>query len=156
MRYEAATTAYLQGKFPSGLRSCARYHKVPFTTLYQGLVMRGGQYKGIGGRESKVLSSKEEKEIVKYINWKASIGYGVNWQMVQLLVQEVCVKVTSVNPGRVTGLEKSGQLPNMSWVRRFARRHNLVLRRTAEISKGRQVVTPAELALWQKDLQNFI
>ena len=118
--------------------------------------MRGGQYKGIGGRESKVLSSKEEKEIVKHINWKASIGYGVNWQMVQLLVQEVCVKVTSVNPGRVTGLEKSGQLPNMSWVRRFARRHNLVLRRTAEIFKGRQVVTPAVLALWQKDLQNFI
>ena len=46
----------------------------------------------------------------------------------QLLIQEILLRVTEANPGRTTGWEEVEQLPNRSWVRRFAERHNLVLR----------------------------
>ena len=59
------------------------------------------------------------------------------------------------NPARVTGLEAFGQLPSPAWVRRFAARHNLVDRATMPISKGRQVITPGEIKLWQDDAINF-
>ena len=36
--------------------------------------------------------------------------------------------VTDANPGRKTGWEEVEQLPNRSWVRQFAERHNLMLR----------------------------
>ena len=44
----------------------------------------------------------------------------------------------------------------MFFVRRLADRNNLSLRRTAEISKGRQVLTEADLRLWQKDAVNYL
>ena len=42
------------------------------------------------------------------------------------------------------------------FVRRLADRNNLSLRRTAEISKGRQVLTEADLRLWQKDAVDYL
>ena len=70
------------------------------------------------------------------------------------------LRVTDTNPGRKTGWEEVEQLPNRSWIRRFAERHNLVLRfgmvrkinlkiyfrACSEISKGRQVIHPEDLA----------
>ena len=87
----------------------------------------------------------------------------------QLLIQEILLRVTEANPGRKTGWEEVEQLPNRSWVRRFAERHNLVLRfgmiqkninvnfrACSEISKGRQVIRPEDLAQWQQDTWAFL
>ena len=63
--------------------------------------------------------------------------------------------VTRSSPERTAGLEKQGQLSDISYVRRFAERHQLVPRATMGISKGRQVVTQEELALWQGDTWSF-
>ena len=80
------------------------------------------------------------------------------------------LRVTDANPGRKTGWEELEQLPNRSWIRRFAERHNLVLRfgmvrkinlkiyfrACSEISKGRQVIHPEDLAHWQQDTWDFL
>ena len=110
----------------------------------------GTDYKG-SGQYSKVLSLNEEAKIIQHVKWRASIGCGVDWAQLQLLIQEVLVAITTSNPDRLTGYENCGQLPNMFFVR-----NNLSLRRTAEISKGRQVLTEADLRLWQKDAVDYL
>ena len=87
--------------------------------------------------------------------WRAQIGYGVNWEMLSLLLQEVLLSVTKSNPERVTGLEDANQLPNLSHVSRFAERHGFVLRASMGISKGHQIVSEEELRLWQDDTWKF-
>ena len=111
-----------------------------YSTLYRGV--QAGGFQGHGGRRSEALTLQEEQKIIDHILWKKSIGYGVNFEMLQLLLQEVLVAVTEANPLRLTGHEGTGQMPGKSWVRRFAERHRIVLRKTSEISKGRQVVRP--------------
>ena len=44
--------------------------------------------------------------------------------------------LVSANPDRKTGYEDVGQRPNRFFIRRLVERHNVSLRRTAEISKG--------------------
>ena len=41
-------------------------------------------------------------------------------------------------------------------MRRFAARHNLVLRKSSVISKGRAVVSKENLDLWFSDVGNFL
>ena len=148
-----ASKEYMAGKF-SSIRACARHHNIPFLSLYYGLVVNGGQFSG-SGKSTNIMTTSEEKKVADFVKWKASIGYGVNWMMLQLLLQEVLVAVTKSNPMRKTGLEDIDQLPHRSWVRRFAERHNLKLRATSEISKGRQVIKPQDITNWQKDTWEF-
>ena len=72
---------------------------------------------------------------MEHIKWKAKIGYGVTWTMLELLIQEVLLAVTATNP--------------------HAKRNNVVLRATSEISKGQQVISPEDLAQWQQNTWNF-
>ena len=97
----------------------------------------------------------KKQKIADMVKWRADIGYGTNWSMLQSLIQEILLAVTSSNPDRKTGWEDRDQLPERTWVRRFAERHNLALRSTSEISKGRQVVSPDDLARWQQDTIHF-
>ena len=94
-------------------------------------------------------------KVVDHVKWRASIGHGLDWHMLGLLLQELFLALKLANPARVTGLEDVGQLPTSIWIRRFAERHNLVGRATMPISKGRQVVTPEEIKLWQEDAITF-
>ena len=94
-------------------------------------------------------------KVVDDVKWRASIGHGLDWHMLGLLLQELFLALKLANPARVTGLEDVGQLPTSIWIRRFAERHNLVGRATMPISKGRQVVTPEEIKLWQEDAITF-
>ena len=47
-------------------------------------------------------------------------------------------------------------MPNMSFVRRFAARNLLKMRVSSEISKGRQVLSRADIMLWQTDTEGFL
>ena len=123
-----------KGRF-SSIKKCAAYHKVAYSTLYT-LFTRGEEYKGSGGA-NKVLSIDEEASIVSHVKWRASVGCGITWSQLTSLIQEVLVALANSNPERQTGFENTGQLPNINFVRRLAERHNLSLRRTAEISKGK-------------------
>ena len=101
------------------------------------------------------LTPEEEQKIVDHVKWWAAIGYGVKWSMLQLLLHEILLAVTKVNPEQKTGLENYGQLPSMSWVRRFAERHDLVVCCTLSISKVHQIVSPEDIVLWQQDTYGF-
>ena len=65
-------------------------------------------------------------KVVDHVKWRASIGHGLDWHMLGLLLQELFKALKLANPARVTGLEDVGQLPTLTWIRRFAERHNLV------------------------------
>ena len=123
-----------KGRF-SSIKKCAAYHKVAYSTLYT-LFTRGEEYKGSGGA-NKVLTIEEEASIVSHVKWRASVGCGITWSQLTSLIQEVLSALTTSNPERHTGFEKTGQLPNINFVRRSAEGHNLSLRRTAEFSKGK-------------------
>ena len=127
------------------LRSAAKHYNIPYSSLYNGIKNHGGvSFQGFSGCTSNILTHDEEQKIVEHVKWKAQIGYGVTWEMVglndilleilmsgfqlQLLIQEILVGVTKANPGRKTGWEEVSHKPDRSWVRRFAARHNLVLR----------------------------
>ena len=94
--------------------------------------------------------------VTKHVKWRASVGCGLTWGGLQKLVQEILIAATTSNPDRVTGYEDQGQLPNMSWVRRFSERNNLTLRATMEISKGRQVCSANDLDRWFKDIGELL
>lgn len=132
--FEKALKDCARGRF-SSVKKCAAYHKVAYSTLYT-LFTRGEEYKGSGGA-NKVLSVEEEASIVAHVKWRASVGCGITWFQLTSLIQEILIALTTSNPERQTGFEKTGQLPNINFVRRLAERHNLSLRRTAEISKGK-------------------
>ena len=153
VKLEQATKSFHAGEFTS-LRQAAIAYGVNYNTLYDGVIKRGGEFKGKGNFTT-LMTPDKEKKIKDHVIWRAQIGYGVDWEMLSLLIQEVLLSVKKSNPGWVTGLEDTNQLPNKSYVRRFADRHNLVMRTTMGISKGRQVVSEEELGLWQKDTWAF-
>ena len=148
-KFEKAIDDVLSGRIPN-IKAAAKAHGLQPSSLRY--CLDKGGYQGHPGFKSKSLTEQEETKIIEFIKWKKSIGYGMSWEHLQHLLQESMLALTRADPTRVTGHEKTGQLPHRSWVRRFAARHKIVLRRSAEISKGRQVVSPEEIAMWQADL----
>ena len=150
---QKAVNAFLRGKFKS-LRGCAKFYKIPKSTLYD-LVTTGSEFQG-PGRKLRCLTPDEESKIVAHVKWRASVGCGLEWRQLQSIIQEVLLGVKSANPDRITGYEGTGQLPNVDFCRRLALRHNLSLRRTSEITKGRQILTKEDMQLWQMETENFL
>ena len=136
LKFESAVKDCERGAFQS-VRQCALYHKVPYSTLHRILTdINAAGFVG-SGRPQTCLNSEEESMIINHVKWGASVGCGVNWEQLQLLVQEILLAIKAANPTRNTGYEDTNQKPNRNFVRRFAERHNLSLRSSAEISKGK-------------------
>ena len=55
-------------------------------------------------------------KVVDHVKWRASIGHGLDWHMLGLLLQELFLALKLANPARVTGLEDVGQLPTSIWI----------------------------------------
>ena len=85
----------------------------------------------------------------------SEIGYGCSWLSLRLLLQEVFLSLKATNQSRITGFEEFGQMPDLSFTRRFAERHNLSLRKTSVISKARAVVSPKCIQNWFSDIEDF-
>ena len=148
--YVKACQQFQEGKF-SSIFQASKHYGLPYSCLYRYLV-NGDEFKG-KGRRSEVLTSEEEQKIVDHINYRQRIGSGMTYQQLQLLIQEVLVAVTSSNPERTSPYVDKGHLPNRNFVYRFAKRHNIALRATMEISKGRQILSIDDLVAWQKDTE---
>ena len=71
------------------------------TTTSQGLVERGGEFKG-SGRHSTKLTLQEEMKVVDHVKWRASIGHGLDWHMLGLLLRELFLALKLANPNPVT------------------------------------------------------
>ena len=80
----------------------------------------------------------------------------MDWNTLGLLFKEVFAALKKSNPERETGLENNREEALISYIQRFAEHHQLVLRSSMAISKGRQVVSAEELALWQDDAWRFL
>ena len=79
----------------------------------------------------------------------------MDWNTLGLLFKEVFAALKNSNPEREIGLENNCEVALLSYIRRFAEQHQLVLRSSMVIIKGRQVVSAEELALWQGDAWRY-
>ena len=127
----------------SNIFEAAKHFGLSYTSLYRYLV-NGDTFRG-KGRKSEVLSDEEEQKIVDHIIYRQRIGCGMTYLQLQLLIQEVLVAVTSSNPERSSPYSNTGHFPNRHFARNFAKRHNLTLRATMKISKGRQILSVDDL-----------
>ena len=166
-----AKTDLKAGKFKS-VRQCAAFHKLPVSTLHR-LFTDADEFQG-SGRKSVSLSFEEETVIMNHVKWRSQIGCGMDFDQLQSLIQKTFLALVSANPDRRTGYENTGQRPNRFFIRRLVERHNISLRRTAEISKGkiiyyhynannnipkyagRQILTASDLKAWQDDTAKFM
>ena len=65
-------------------RSAAKYHNIPYSSLYNGMRNHGGiSFKGYSSQSSSILTPDEEQQIVRHVKWKADIGYDMTWEMVR-------------------------------------------------------------------------
>ena len=135
----------------SSIFKIAKELAIPYSTL-QDYIQNGTCVKG-RGRKSIVMSDAEEQKVVQFVIKRAELGCGVGWDQLRNIIQEVLISLCNANPNRSSTFEQSGHLPNRSFVRRFAERQNLVLLRTMELSKGRQILTTADLSMWQEHTQ---
>ena len=94
-KYLAAANDYYQLKF-SSLRQAAIAHWVKYTTLYNGIVHRGGEFQG-SGKFSTQLTPEEKQKFFDHVNLHTAIGYWVDWLMLQLLLHEILLAVTKAN-----------------------------------------------------------
>ena len=93
---QKAVNAFHRGKFKS-LRSCAKYYKVPKSTLYD-LVTTGDELKG-RGRKLRCMTSDEESKIVAHVKWRASVGCVLEWRQLQSIIQAAAFcKQKSIQP----------------------------------------------------------
>ena len=149
-KYEFACQEYLKGTYKS-IYDASKNLELSYTSLYR-YIVNGDEYSG-QGRKLQVLTKEEETKIVDHIVYRQKIGLGVTMYQLQLLIQEVLTAVCSSNPERVSAYEHCGQLPNRHFVSHFVKRHNLTLRATMEISKGRQILSTDDLEAWQRDTE---
>ena len=101
-----------RGLFPS-VGACARAYGVDSRILHEGVVKRGGEFRG-SGHTSLVLEQHEEEIIVTHVIHMAKIGNGASWNTLRQLLQEILLSLKSANSNRIIGLEDKGQLPNIS------------------------------------------
>ena len=153
-RYRAAAAGWGTGQFDS-LRACAKAFGVDASILHRGVTDTGGLFPG-RGKFTTILQKTEEEMVANHVRQMATIGYGVTWEGLRCLLQEILLSLVAVNPSRKTGLEEQNQLPHPSYIRRFAKRNQLSLRKTSQISKGRAVISPADIRLWFLDISSFL
>ena len=84
-QFDAAISDWLGGKYES-LPNCAAAHKVNYKTLHMYITHPEKSFTG-KGRKSEVLSADEESRLTEHVKWRASVGCGVTWTQLQLLVQ---------------------------------------------------------------------
>ena len=148
--YEKACDEIQKGMFPS-IFAASKHYNLSYGSLYKYLV-HGDSYTG-KGRKSQVLTPEEEQKIADHVVYRQQIGCGMTFYQLQLLIQEVLVAVIASRPDRSSPYADNGHFPNLFFARRFAARHNLTLRATMEISKGRQILSVDDLIAWQKDTE---
>ena len=153
-QYEAAARSWLQGNHKS-VAECARVFEVDRRVLYAGIVKRNGEFPG-SGKFTTVLSPKEETKVYNHIVHMTEIGFGPSWSTLRLLLQEAMHSLKAVNPNRITGFESRGQMPSIPFVRRFADRHSLSLRKSSVISSSRAEVSPKKVSSWFSEIGNFL
>ena len=99
------------------------------------------------------MSEAEENQIVQHVRERVSIGCGVDFNQLCLLIQE-CVGALKVsNPDRQFPSSWESNYPDESFVRRLCKRNGLKLRATMELSTARAMLTVHDLDKWFGDVE---
>ena len=83
-KYTAGAKDWARGLFPS-VAACARAHGVDSRILHEGVVKRGGEFRG-SWHTSLVLEQHEEEMIVTHVKHMAKIGNGASWNTLRQLL----------------------------------------------------------------------
>lgn len=150
MKLEEVKKALEDGEYKS-LHDAAVSNNLPKTTLYDFIKAPADKpFKPGRGRVSKVFSLKQEVELVEFVQNRADLGCGLDFDQLQVVIQEVLLKLKSLNPSKMTGFEATGQLPEKTYVYRLVKRHKIVLRWVIIYSKSRNATFPGEPWLCQE------
>lgn len=127
--------------------ACATYN-LPGSTLGDYIRNPNKKFQASRGSVSKVFTLEEEGLIIDFCEDRRKVGHGIDREELQLVLQEMLLRLKTKNPERITGYEKSGQLLPLQWVRRFVKRGGLRMRACMELTAGRAAVTQEKVMTW--------
>ena len=148
--YNQAADAFRQGLFPS-VTACAGHFGVNHKTLIKCLESER-EYVG-SGRKSSTFTTEEESKLVKFVSDRLSLGCGIDISQLCSVIQELANSLKASNPDREFPSSWVCNYPHESFVRRFIKRNNLVMRRTMSLSNARAMLTVSDLDNWFKDVE---
>ena len=146
--FKDAIKAYFQGF--GTVNACATHYGVCHSTLGY-LIKYDKEYVG-GGRTSSVFTQEEESNLVQFVSNRLSVGCGMDFCQLSLIIQELANALKASNPDREFPSSWESNFPHKSYVRRFIKRNNLVLRRTMPLSRARAMLTYSDLDNWYTDI----
>ena len=149
--HRQALEAYKQGLYPS-VNSCASAYNISRKTLGR-MIESNRDFIG-GGRKSGIFTTEEEAKLVSFVSHRMSLGCGLDFSQLSLVIQELAIAVKSSNKDREFPSTWEELFPPQSYVRTFIRRNNLVLRSTLNLNLARAVLTVVDLKKWFDDLYN--
>lgn len=120
--YKKAIDSYLQGCF-SSLNQVAKHYRLPYSSLY-GVFVSRGTYRG-RGRKAAVFTPQEELEISSMVIKIAKDGNEITWNSLKSMLEEHMERLISMKD-TVKASATRGRLLNKHFVRRFAKRNNLL------------------------------
>ena len=89
------------------MKQATAAYDLNYSSFYYSCIENGGEFQG-SGRYTKKLTHQEEMRIFEHVKWRASVGYGLDWAMLRLLLLELFIAIKQANLTRVTGLEDIG------------------------------------------------
>ena len=85
-KFDIAIEAWKNHEFEN-IHACANHFGVCHKSLKK-MILEGRSYVG-GGKQSYILTVEEEAKIVDHIKWCKSVGFGLTYYILQLLIQEL-------------------------------------------------------------------
>ena len=131
--YDKALEALKSGQFPNP-NSCATHFGVCAKTLRY-LIKENKEFVG-GGRKTGIFTAEEEKKLTDFVSERLSLGCGLGFHQLSLTIQELIGILRVANPDRQFSPDWESDSPPEGYVRRFMKRHQLVLRRTMALSNA--------------------
>ena len=145
-REETITQAVAHYQAGNSLKACKEKFGVATSTVHD---RAKGKHGSGWGRKSEVFTWEEEEKLTTAMDVRAGMGVGFGYPQMALWIQILLKDLISANPGRRSGFEETDQFPPYDFCRRVAKRHDMILRKAWELSKGREQLTEEELRVWQ-------
>ena len=108
----------------------------------------GKKFQAFPGSVSKVFTFEEEGDILDFCEKRRKVGHGLDYQQLQLVLQEMLQRVIGKDPTRITGYEATNQFLPILWVHRFVKRGGLRMRVCMELTRGRAELTKEKVMTW--------
>ena len=109
-----------------------------------------------GGKQSIVLTTDEEKRIVQFVTDRVNLGVGLDFDKLKSVIQELLIELKKADKERYIPPTWENCYPEDTFVRRFADRNRISLRRTMGLSAARARLTVYDLEQWFSNIKERI